>query len=328
MDLTFRYFFLGIYFVFSTLGVLQYLFTKKSTFLHFFFLCFVLFLRQLLQIINTETTIFNNKNFILVLIKFLGYLQPILFYLLIIIFFKLKRNQFITKFLVFGIIGWFAFCVAEIMGFLSVFIIGYYELLILATLLHYIYKNKTDENKYAFYGVIALIISAIEITINEHLVYAGIPAIPRFVTYGITHFSIIFDFLFFYLNILSNEKNTYQAKLFLENDNKTLKNEIEKIKKLVEDEHIILRDKTQINLKKLSHIKADDHYLNLHTIESKNYMVRGKLAEIMEELPSNFVRCHRSYIVNKNYIKQVQAKFIVLTDNSQVPISRGFKLLG
>lgn len=326
MALTFRYFFLGIYLVFSTLGILRYLLTKNRIFLYFFFLCFVLFLRFFLQIINAETTIFDDKGFILTFITFLGYLQPILFYLFIINFFNLKRNQFITKFLVFGIIGWFAFYVAEIMGFPSIFIIGYYELLILTMLLHYIYKNKTVENKYAFYGVISLIISVVEVIINEHLVYAGIPVVPRIVTYGLTHFSIIFDFLFFYLNILSNEKRTYQTKLFLENDNKTLNNEIEKIKKLVEDEHIILKDKTQVNLKNLSHINADDHYLNIITIESKSVFVRGKLSEIMKELPPNFVRCHRSHIVNKNYIKQIQSKYIIMIDNAMIPISRGYKV--
>lgn len=104
---------------------------------------------------------------------------------------------------------------------------------------------------------------------------------------------------------------------------------IEKLKKvnqLVVHDNIILKNKAKIYLNELQYIKADDHYLNIFTKDGKNHFVRGRLADIIEELPPNFIKCHRSFVVNKNFIKNAQSKFLVMMDNSEVPISRDFKL--
>ena len=102
--------------------------------------------------------------------------------------------------------------------------------------------------------------------------------------------------------------------------------ELTKTKQLVIEDNIILKNKTKIYLKELQHIKADDHYLNIFTTDGKNHFVRGRLADILVELPHNFVKCHRSFIINKNFVKNEQAKFLVMKDNSEIPISRGFTL--
>jgi len=115
-------------------------------------------------------------------------------------------------------------------------------------------------------------------------------------------------------------------KMSLEVEHFKTSEELKNVKKLIEKESVILRDKTKVNLEQLAYIKADDHYLSIHTIEKKNHFVRGKLSDIIDELPSNFVKCHRSYIINKNHIKQIQSKLIIMNDNSEIPISRGFKI--
>ena len=119
---------------------------------------------------------------------------------------------------------------------------------------------------------------------------------------------------------LSQEKELLQVEHF-----QTME-QLTKARQLVIEDNIILKNKSKIYLKELQHIKADDHYLNIFTTDGKNHFVRGKLADIIAELPPNFVKCHRSYIVNKNFVKNEQAKFLVMMDNSEVPISRGFKL--
>ena len=68
-----------------------------------------------------------------------------------------------------------------------------------------------------------------------------------------------------------------------------------------------------------------DHYLQLVTT-GKNQFVRGKLSEIMEQLPPNFVKCHRSYIINKNFISQMNKTSVIMTDKTEIPFSRNFKL--
>jgi len=50
------------------------------------------------------------------------------------------------------------------------------------------------------------------------------------------------------------------------------------------------------------YVKSDGHYLNLFTTNKKEF-VRGKISEIEAQLPPNFIKCHRSYVVNQNFIK-------------------------
>lgn len=100
--------------------------------------------------------------------------------------------------------------------------------------------------------------------------------------------------------------------------------ELKKTKQLIIEDHIVLKNKTKIYLNELIYIKSDDHYLEIITSKKKEYL-RGSILEIIKELPPNFVQCHRSYIVNKNYIQSLNTNELLLNGNLQVPISRKFK---
>lgn len=102
--------------------------------------------------------------------------------------------------------------------------------------------------------------------------------------------------------------------------------QLEKVRQLVIEDHIVLKNKTRLYLDKLMYISADDHYLNFVPEQGKSQFLRGKLSEITTELPPNFIRCHRSYIVNSNYIKSSSSKGIVLHNNKEIPVSRSFKI--
>lgn len=102
--------------------------------------------------------------------------------------------------------------------------------------------------------------------------------------------------------------------------------ELEKVKQLVIDDYIVLKNKTKVYLDKLIYIRAEDHYLYIVSSDVKSNFVRGTLAQIAAQLPPNFVKCHRSYIVNTNYIKSMNSKAIQLSTNEEILISRNFKL--
>ena len=100
---------------------------------------------------------------------------------------------------------------------------------------------------------------------------------------------------------------------------------IDELKQIVIKNHIILKDKKKIYISDLLYIKADDHYLKIFTSDGKNHFVRGKLTQIKEELPPNFIQCHRSYLVNSNFIKQKTYNSLKLLDKTEIPVSRSFK---
>ncbi len=102
--------------------------------------------------------------------------------------------------------------------------------------------------------------------------------------------------------------------------------ELEKVKNIVSEGFILHKDKTKLYLNDLMYIKSDDHYLHAFSNDGKAHFVRGKLTQILLELPPNFVKCHRSYIVNVNYILSVQQGSLTLKNREELPTSRHFKL--
>ena len=100
--------------------------------------------------------------------------------------------------------------------------------------------------------------------------------------------------------------------------------ELEKVKQLVIEDHIVLKNRTKIYLKELLYIKAEDHYLQLYTSKKKEF-VRCKISEIIKELPPNFTQVHRSFIINKNSIISNNGTSVFLEGKIEIPLSRNFK---
>ncbi len=100
--------------------------------------------------------------------------------------------------------------------------------------------------------------------------------------------------------------------------------EKEVIAKKVEEKFMVLNNKTKIYLKHLKYIKAAGNYLEFHTDE-KIILDRNKLKLLEEQLPPNFIRTHRSYIVNKNYIISANSTSVYIKPSIETPLSRSFK---
>lgn len=84
--------------------------------------------------------------------------------------------------------------------------------------------------------------------------------------------------------------------------------------------------KHRIPYRKIHYMEARDRrvYARLENIEYGIFETMDRLAE---HLPKEFVRCHRSYIVNYIYIEHVKysENFILLSDNQIIPLSRSYK---
>ncbi len=78
-----------------------------------------------------------------------------------------------------------------------------------------------------------------------------------------------------------------------------------------------------INEDDLIYCKSDNNYTTFYT-KDKEKIVISKTLKNTEELltESIFIKCHRSYLVNKFYIKKVLSiGALVLTDGTEIPIS-------
>ncbi|MEM6721288.1 MAG: LytTR family DNA-binding domain-containing protein [Bacteroidota bacterium] len=135
----------------------------------------------------------------------------------------------------------------------------------------------------------------------------------------LTIIALIAIALFYYLKkYKSKSKN-------LETEKSETLEKIEELKNIVVKNHIVLKDKTKVYIADLMYVKSEDHFIKLFLSNGKSHFVRGKISQIAEELPPNFIRSHRSYIINANFIKQINSNHIMLLDKTEIPLSRSHK---
>lgn len=90
---------------------------------------------------------------------------------------------------------------------------------------------------------------------------------------------------------------------------------------------IHLKSKAVIDTNNLLYIKSDGHYLEFYCNgKNKPEIDRNTMTAILEILPSNqFVRTHKSFIVNINHIKIINSTKLMLTDGKWINLSRTYK---
>jgi DNA-binding LytR/AlgR family response regulator len=77
-----------------------------------------------------------------------------------------------------------------------------------------------------------------------------------------------------------------------------------------------------LSIDQILFIKGDGVYIEIHT--RKGMILQRKLLKAIEEiLPDFFIRIHRSYIVNENYIEKKTSNQIIV-NNIIIPISKNY----
>jgi DNA-binding LytR/AlgR family response regulator len=79
----------------------------------------------------------------------------------------------------------------------------------------------------------------------------------------------------------------------------------------------------QIHLNQLQYIKSESNYVLLR-LEQKKIMTLITMRELEEKLPSNFIRVHRSYIVNLTFLESISPEEITINGLS-IPIGTKYK---
>ena len=82
----------------------------------------------------------------------------------------------------------------------------------------------------------------------------------------------------------------------------------------------------KINLDDIKYIQGLKDYLKIHMVNTnKSILTLMNFKEILEKLPSNqFLRVHKSFIVNVDFIKTIQRNRIVI-DDIRIPIGESHK---
>ena len=83
-----------------------------------------------------------------------------------------------------------------------------------------------------------------------------------------------------------------------------------------------------LRFENISHFEASDKYVRLFTSDGKNYLIDQTLSSLIEKLPQAFLRVQKSYIINKEKIREIHKHFngrfvIIMEDRAQTRITTG-----
>ena len=95
-----------------------------------------------------------------------------------------------------------------------------------------------------------------------------------------------------------------------------------------EENSLILRSKTgitRLDLDKLQYCEVIGRTLLFHRKDGDVLDSGGKLDDLCEQLKDYdcFIRCHRSYLINMDYVQNITSKAVTMTDGTQIPIPHG-----
>lgn len=80
----------------------------------------------------------------------------------------------------------------------------------------------------------------------------------------------------------------------------------------------------KIMLSEISYVESEGRYVHIHT-ETEKITAINKLDNILQILGKGFVRCHKSYIVNVNKLRQYTTDRVVLLDRTEILVSRKYR---
>jgi len=95
-----------------------------------------------------------------------------------------------------------------------------------------------------------------------------------------------------------------------------------------EQAYLILKCKKgiiRINLEKLKYCEVMGRTLLLHMEDGQVYERIGSLEELAESLNpyAYFLRPHRSFLVNMEFVQNISCKMIIMSDQTEIPIPHG-----
>lgn len=94
------------------------------------------------------------------------------------------------------------------------------------------------------------------------------------------------------------------------------------------NDHFFIKDKqklVKLAYSDVAFVEACDNYSILHTKDSK-FIISYSLKHVEVKLPpKDFLRIHRSYMVNLLHISQIMQRSLVLLDGKEIPISEGHR---
>lgn len=79
----------------------------------------------------------------------------------------------------------------------------------------------------------------------------------------------------------------------------------------------------RVDLADIRYLKADDNYVSIYTPEQR-HLALGTLQQWQIDLPAEFVRIHKSYLVNLRHVGRIAGNRLFV-EEEELPIGRTYK---
>lgn len=87
-------------------------------------------------------------------------------------------------------------------------------------------------------------------------------------------------------------------------------------------EVVVNRQKVPLPIEKIQYIESFSDYVKIH-IEDRQLVVREKISKLEERLPDNFIRVHRSFLVNRLAVTSF-TRSVIHVDQTEIPVGRKY----
>lgn len=109
------------------------------------------------------------------------------------------------------------------------------------------------------------------------------------------------------------------------NEEKVEKAYLKAIEKINKENKVIvvktLKETRKVKINEIYYIESDARLVNIH-LKNEVLVSYGKLSDMEEMLKGNFLRTHKSYLVNLERVKSYKHNQIILDNGKVIPISR------
>ena len=186
---------------------------------------------------------------------------------------------------------------------------------------HYLFQQKYLKFfLYSFYLLIIslnlemYVVTAVFILLAEYKYAAMNPITTDIFVLTITLYLVVLGLAFIRL-----------VRFYFQNQNALKTVEIE-LKKSAQKNLIVTENRRnkQIPLDSIDYLESMGDYVKIHSNKEKPTITKESISGLSDRLPSNFIRIHRSFIVNKNKVSAFGRELVSLQE-TELPVGRSYK---